>query len=285
VIFLIHIKMHLSPACSLSPNSVNEDLALHEANISDLALQTFSSLKDGIESGEHGQLQPKSTAHILLVEDDAAIAENAADALKCEGYDVDLTSTRRHAGAAADMARYDLIILDLGLPDGDGLELLRRWRGGDRAVPVIAVTARGGIEDRIRGLDAGADDYIAKPFEMRELSARVRAVLRRPAGALGKLLTFSNIEMDTVRRRLRIAGHLENAPRRELAILELLMRQAGTVVDRDAVMRAAYAADEHATLNALEANISRLRQKLAHAGARAELHTIRGVGYLLRENQ
>jgi DNA-binding response OmpR family regulator len=229
------------------------------------------------------QSQLRDAARILLVEDDATIADNAGEALKREGYDVDVVSTRRLAAAAADTARYDLIILDLGLPDGDGLELLRRWRGGDRAVPVIAVTARGGIEDRIRGLDAGADDYIAKPFEMRELSARVRAALRRPGGALGKLLNFSNIEMDTVRRRLRIGGRLENAPRRELAILELLMRHAGTVVDRDAVMRAAYAADEHATPNALEANVSRLRQKLLQAGAGAELYTVRGVGYLLRE--
>jgi DNA-binding response OmpR family regulator len=240
---------------------------------------------DRIDAVRTYQPRLRSAARILFVEDDASIAENASHALRNEGYDIDVVPTRRHAGAAADTARYDLIILDLGLPDGDGLELLRRWRGGDRAVPVIAVTARGGIEDRIRGLDAGADDYIAKPFEMRELSARVRAVLRRPGGALGKLLTFCNIEMDTVRRRLRIAGHLENAPRRELAILELLMRRAGTVVDRDAVMRAAYAADEHATLNALEANISRLRQKLVHAGAGAELHTVRGVGYLLREKR
>jgi len=227
----------------------------------------------------------RSAARILLVEDDAAIAGTASEVLKSEGYDIDVASTRQRAGAAADLARYDLIILDLGLPDGDGLELLRRWRGGDRAVPVIVVTARGGIEDRIRGLDAGADDYIAKPFEMGELSARVRAVLRRPGGAHGKVLSYSNVEMDTVRRRLRIAGNRENAPRRELAILELLMRHAGTVVDRDAVMRAAYADDEHATLNALEANISRLRQKLMHRGAGAELHTIRGVGYLLREKQ
>jgi DNA-binding response OmpR family regulator len=235
--------------------------------------------------GRTNQSQLRSAARILLVEDDAAIAGTVGDALRSEGYDIDVASTRQRAGAAADVARYDLIILDLGLPDGDGLELLRRWRGGDRAVPVIAVTARGGIEDRICGLDAGADDYIAKPFEMGELSARVRAVLRRPGGAHGKLLSYSNVEMDTVRRRLRIAGNLENAPRRELAILELLMRHAGTVVDRDAVMRAAYAADEHTTLNALEANISRLRQKLMHRGAHAELHTIRGVGYLLREKQ
>lgn len=235
------------------------------------------------ERGDDTCAVMRSAASILLVEDDAAIAEQVSHSLKAEGYRIQLEPTRRLASAAADHSRFDLIILDLGLPDGDGLELLKRWRVGDRAVPVIAVTARGGIEDRIRGLDAGADDYIAKPFEMGELMARVRAVLRRPGGALGKLLAHANVELDTVRRVLRIAGRRENAPRREIAILELLMRQAGTVVDRDAVMRAAYAADEHASPNALEANISRLRHRLADAGARIEIHTIRGVGYLLRE--
>jgi len=204
-------------------------------------------------------------------------------ALQSEGYAVELARTRQQAGVAADRARFDLVILDIGLPDGSGLDLLPRWRARDRATPVIAVTARSGIEDRIKGLDAGVDDYIAKPFEMRELAARVRAVLRRPGGALGELLVLGNVELDTVRRRLRIAGHLENAPRREIAILEILMRRADSVVDRDAVMRTAYAADEHASQNALEANISRLRQRLAQAGARVEICTIRGVGYLLRE--
>ena len=228
-------------------------------------------------------LTAQSAARILLVEDDPTIADTAAESLRQQGVRVDIARTRVQASAAADSTRYDLIILDICLPDGSGLDLLRRWRAGDRATPVIALTARGGIEDRIQGLDAGADDYIAKPFELRELAARVRAVLRRPGGTLGQLLTIANVELDTVRRRLRIAGHLENAPRRELAILEMLMRSVNNVVTRDAVMRAAYAAEEHATNNALEANVSRLRQKLSEAGAGLEIHTIRGVGYLLRE--
>ncbi|MBV8798774.1 MAG: response regulator transcription factor [Alphaproteobacteria bacterium] len=223
-------------------------------------------------------------AHILVVEDDRSIGAALCNALQREGYAAELACTRQQASAAADRARFDLVVLDIGLPDGSGLDLLRRWRSGDRATPVVAVTARGGIEDRIKGLDAGADDYIAKPFEIRELMARVRAVLRRPGGALGELLALGNVELDTVRRRLRIGGHLENAPRREVAILETLMRQANIVVNRDTVMRAAYAADEHATQNALEANISRLRQRLMQGGAEVEIHTIRGVGYLLRES-
>jgi DNA-binding response OmpR family regulator len=241
--------------------------------------------EDAAQVSASGPAEARCAAHILLVEDDAAIAQNAHECLTHEGYSVRIAANRRLASAAADHSRFDLIVLDLGLPDGDGVELLKRWRSGDRAVPVIVVTARGGLEDRIRGLDAGADDYVAKPFEMRELSARVRAVLRRPGGALGTLLTLGNIELDTVRRQLRVGGHRENAPRRELAILEILMRNAGMVVDRDAVMRAAYAPDEHATQNALEANISRLRQRLELATASADIHTIRGVGYLLREVQ
>ena len=237
---------------------------------------------EGVEESSDG-VRLCRAARILLVEDDPMIADVAAETLRDEGHGVDIMRTRVQASAAADRTRYDLVILDIGLPDGSGFDLLRRWRAGDRATPVIAVTARGGIEDRIQGLDAGADDYIAKPFELRELAARVRAVLRRPGGTLGQLLSLANVELDTVRRRLRIAGHLENAPRRELAILELLMRSPNVVVTRDAVMRTAYAAEEHATPNALEANVSRLRQKLTAAGAEIEIHTIRGVGYLLRE--
>ena len=229
------------------------------------------------------ELHSGEAANILLVEDDPAIASKMSAYLRQEGYAVEWAADKRQASAAADSRRFDLIILDLGLPQGDGLDLLKRWRGGDRSVPVIVVTARGGIEDRISGLDAGADDYIAKPFEMREFSARVRAVLRRPGGALGKILRFGNLELDTIRRVLRVAKRRDNAPRREIAILELLLRHAGSVVDRDTVMRAAYAHDEHATANALEANVSRLRQRLAQAGANVEIHTIRGVGYLLRE--
>ena len=128
----------------------------------------------------------------------------------------------------------------------------------------------------------GADDYLVKPFEMAELLARVRAILRRPGGVLGEIVTLGNVELDTVRRTLKVDAHRINAPRRELAILESLMRSAGQVVERETVMRAAYSPDEHVNSNALEANVSRMRQRLEAAGAKVEIHTIRGLGYMLR---
>lgn len=222
------------------------------------------------------------SARILLVEDDPIIAGAVRENLSFDGHCVDWVADARRAGTAFAETRYDLVILDLSLPDADGLDLLRRWRAAERATPVIAVTARGSIEDRIQGLDAGADDYLVKPFEMRELLARVRAILRRPGGVLGRLLSLGNLELDSVRRTLKVAGRRINIPRRELATLELLMRNAQRVVEREAAMRAAYSADEHVSSNVLEANLSRLRQRLETAGANVQIHTIRGLGYMLQ---
>ena len=222
-------------------------------------------------------------AQVLIVEDDPTIAAAARERLSGEGYRARVVATAEAARAAIARADYDLVILDLSLPDGDGLELLRRWRQAAKHMPIIAVTARAGIEDKVHGLDSGADDYLTKPFEMQELLARVRAAMRRHARARERILKIGNLELDTVRRQLRVAGRRINVPRRELAMLELLLRGAGEVADRAEVMRAAYALDEHTSSNVLEANVSRLRQRLAAAGGNVQIETIRGVGYLLRE--
>ena len=226
---------------------------------------------------------PRSGARLLLVEDDPTIAAAAYAKLTGEAHVVDIASTANAARGAVENADYDLVILDLSLPDGDGFDLLRHWRSGGQTVPVIVVTARAGIEDKVQGLDIGADDYLTKPFEMQELLARVRATLRRRGNLRDQLLRFGNLELDTIRRQLRVAGHRINAPRRELAMLELLLQRAGEVAQRDEVMRAAYADDEHTSSNVLEANVSRLRQRLTAAGGNVEIESIRGVGYLLRE--
>jgi DNA-binding response OmpR family regulator len=250
------------------------------AALADLAVSLPMNDRDSLKAAA----EPRSRGgRLLLVEDDATIAAAAYRMLTGEAHVVDIASTASAARAAVDRGDYDLVILDLSLPDGDGVDLLQQWRGLGRTVPVIVVTARAGIEDKVAGLDSGADDYLTKPFEMRELLARVRATLRRRGPAGDQQLSFANLELDTVRRQLRVAGRRINAPRRELAMLELLLRRAGEVADRDEVMRAAYAEDEHTSSNVLEANVSRLRQRLAAAGGNVQIESIRGVGYLLRE--
>ncbi len=239
-----------------------------------------AQIETDAEHSPRGAAERPAT-RLLVVEDDPRLSQAISGRLREDGHAVDCVSTIARAAAAVEKTRYDLVLLDLNLPDGDAVDLLKRWRRAQRSLPVIAVTARGGLDDKVRGLDAGADDYLSKPFEPDELLARVRALLRRPGGALGKNLTYVNIELDTVRRQLRIGGRRLNMPRRELAILELLMRRAETVVDRDAVMRAAYAPDEHVSSNVVEVNVSRLRRKLMEHHAAAEVHAIRGVGYML----
>jgi DNA-binding response OmpR family regulator len=144
------------------------------------------------------------------------------------------------------------------------------------------VTARGGLSDRVSGLDTGADDYLVKPFEMDELLARCRALLRRPGAGLGSVLSAGNLDLDTTARQVRIAGQGIETPRREVALLETLLRRAGQVVPRPALEESLYGFDDEVTPNALEAHVSRLRRRLAEAGADVTIHTVRGVGYLLR---
>jgi DNA-binding response OmpR family regulator len=138
-------------------------------------------------------------ARLLLVEDDRTIAAAAYQKLTGEAHVVDIASTASAARAAVDNARYDLVILDLSLPDTDGMELLQLWRHTARGLPIIVVTARAGIEDKVQGLDSGADDYLTKPFEMQELLARVRAALRRRGSGGEQILSFANLELDTMR--------------------------------------------------------------------------------------
>src|SRR5579883_1889356 len=162
---------------------------------------------------------------------------------------------------------YDAIILDLGLGDGDGLSLLRSLRGRGVSMPVLILTARDGLEDRVIGLDSGADDYVLKPFHMPELVSRVRALLRRPNAALGVRLEFGNLMFDTSHRQVTVGGRVVPLSIRELALLELLLRQA------------------ELGSNALEVLVHRLRRKLQDARATLQIHTLRGVGYLLADQR
>ncbi|MBT7248624.1 MAG: response regulator [Rhodospirillaceae bacterium] len=187
---------------------------------------------------------------LLLVEDHERFAEFVRLSVEKEGFTVDAVHNAEDTEAAFSAVSYDVILLDLGLPDSDGLELLKSWRDRGDETPVLIVTARDGVDDRVVGLNLGGDDYLVKPFAMEELVARIRALLRRPGGALGTVKTAGNITFDSTAREVQIDGF-----------------------------------DEEVSSNSVEVHVSRLRKRLAEANADVTIHTLRGVGYLLSEDQ
>jgi DNA-binding response OmpR family regulator len=221
---------------------------------------------------------------LLVVEYEERIAEIVRTALVRGGFAVDVVRLCADAKEALATNPYDAAILDLGLPDGDGLKLLKELRAGRNAVPVLVLTARDAVEHRVAGLDAGADDYLIKPFAMAELIARTKALLRRPGGALGATLKTGNIAFDTIGRDVRIDDQVLVLPRREAAILEHLMRRVGRVVPKALLEEKLYGLDDELESNAIPVHVHHLRRKLMESGAAVEIHTVRGVGYLLVGN-
>jgi len=222
---------------------------------------------------------------ILLVEDNLRLSTFVRRGLGKEDFTVDGVGTICDAEAAVGTVPYDAIILDLGLPDGDGLDLLKALRAAGNTVPVLILTARDDVDDRVRGLNVGADDYMLKPFAVKELAARLRALLRRPDGALGASLTFGNVTFDTNARDVHVGQDRIKISRREMGVLEQLMRRAGRVVPKDILESKLYGFDEDVSSNSLEANVSRLRKRLAQVNASVRIHTLRGVGYLLSDEE
>ena len=220
---------------------------------------------------------------LLVVEDEPRMAEILRDALGRAEFVVDTVASCADASAALAVTPYDAAVLDLGLPDGDGVALLRRVRRIGNQIPILVLTARDAVEDRVGGLDAGADDYLVKPFAMPEVIARVKALLRRPGAALGATLTVGNLAFDTIGRDLRVADRVVLLPRRETAILEHLMRRVGRVVPKALLEEKLYGYDDELESNAIPVHVHHLRRKLIDGGATAEIHTVRGVGYLLIE--
>lgn len=218
---------------------------------------------------------------ILLVEDNERLAELVAAGLKQHGFAADAFSTVADAAQVAETIAYDLMVLDLGLPDGDGLDLLRRLRSQGKTLPVLVLTARDGIEDRVRGLDSGADDYLLKPFAMEELVARLRALLRRSGDALGVVLSCNDLSFDPASRQVRVGDTVLGMPRRETELLEQLLRRVGRVVTKRALEEGLYGFDDEGSANSIEVLVSRLRKRLTQASAKASIHTLRGVGYML----
>ena len=222
---------------------------------------------------------------LLLIEDEARIVELLSSALSRANFAVDAVRTCAEGRAALSAAPYDAAILDLGLPDGDGLALLRTTRSAGNKIPILVLTARDAVESRVCGLDSGADDYLVKPFAITELVARIKALLRRPGGALGTILQAGNVAFDTVMQETTVAGTYVALPRRESATLEQLLRRFGRVVPKAVLEDKLYGIDDLIESNAIPVHVHHLRRKLLEAGASIEIHTVRGVGYLLNERK
>jgi DNA-binding response OmpR family regulator len=218
---------------------------------------------------------------ILIVEDEESLRRYVRAALEDGGFSIDEAACLDDATAHVENVPYDAVVLDLGLPDGDGLTLIqtiRRTRGG---LPVLVLTARDSVKDRVRGLDTGADDYLVKPFAMEELVARIRALLRRPGQVLGAVLTAGNVTLDTVARNVAVADTSLNLSRHEMAILEQLMRRQGRLVPKDVLFDNVYGADALPETNTIPVHVHHLRKQLAALQATVEIETHRGLGYLL----
>ncbi len=220
---------------------------------------------------------------VLVVEDEVRLADVLRSAFGRAGFVVDAVKTATDAREALVNAAYDVAILDLGLPDGDGLDLLSGARRAGGNIPILVLTARDAVEDRVRGLDAGADDYLIKPFAMNELLARTKALLRRPGHALGTTLEAGNVTFDTIGRDVVIGRAALPLPRQELSILEHLMRRLGRVVPKAVLEEKLYGIDDEPVSNAIPVHVHHLRRKLTEGGATCEIHTVRGIGYLLTE--
>ena len=214
---------------------------------------------------------------VLLIEDDRMIGAAVQQALKDAAYAVDWVTDGQAAIAAAEVESYDIALLDLGLPERDGRDVLRRFRGMGSQLPVIIVTARDGIDDRIDGLDLGADDYLVKPFEIRELLARMRAVLRRQGSGSSSILGNGKISLDPATREATFAGETSLLTAREFAVLQALLMRPGAILSRGDLERHIYGWNEEVESNAIEFLIHTIRRKL---GAPAILN-VRGVGWMV----
>lgn len=213
----------------------------------------------------------------LLIEDNLKLAGVIAERLQLDGHAVDHAGTLEDAGDLSAVADYDLILLDIMLPDGDGRDFLERQRQAEKRTPVIVITARSAVSDRVGLLDLGADDYIVKPFDFSELEARVRAVLRRQGGAADNATTFAETTLDSTSGELRFDGQTVPLRNRELRLLEVFFAAPGQVFSKTHLIDRLFSLSDEASENAIEVYVGRLRKRLEGSGARIE--TVRGLGY------
>lgn len=215
----------------------------------------------------------------LIVEDNANIAAGIRRSMEGLGHAVDHAPTLAEALDLAAMAAYDLVVLDLNLGDGDGLDFLRHLRRSGRAVGVIILTARGGLPDRVAGLDLGADDYLAKPFELAEFEARIRALSRRMGGVEAPRLQLGLLAFDTISREAWIGDVPLTLPARERGLLQLLCEHAGRIVPKERIVAQLSGFDDELSPNAVDIYVHRLRKRIEGSGC--QLRTVRGLGYML----
>ena len=220
---------------------------------------------------------------LLLVEDNSRLSDLIVAGLAKEGFEVDAVDTVGDALAALAATHFALAILDLGLPDGDGLEVVQHLRSAGSTLPLLVLTARHSTEDKVKGLHIGADDYLGKPFAFDELVARVRALLRRPQAYLGGQLRLGRLTFDTMARQLAVGDLKHPMSPREAAILEVLLRRCNHVVPKSILEDQLYGLSSDGSANAVEVYVHRLRKQLDGLDTGVEIHTVRGVGYLIRE--
>jgi DNA-binding response OmpR family regulator len=218
---------------------------------------------------------------LLLIEDNDELAGLVTGHLEASGYGLDRVDRVEDAISVLDTRSYAAMILDLGLPDGDGLKILRHVRSRQMPIPVLILSARGATEDRVKGLELGADDYLAKPFAFEELKARIAALLRRPGALLGAQLTIGNLAYDTQAKQAVVDDRPVPLSAREAQLLELLMRRADKVVPKSSVEDQLFGLDDDFGSNAVEVYVHRLRKRLQEGQAAVTITTVRGVGYVL----
>ncbi|HYZ78839.1 MAG TPA: response regulator transcription factor [Gaiellaceae bacterium] len=220
---------------------------------------------------------------ILVVDDERAVRESLRRALELEGYDVDLAGDGLEGLARVEESQPDVLILDVLMPGMDGLEMCRRLRRGGNRLPVLMLTARDAVENRVAGLDAGADDYVTKPFALEELLARVRALLRRSSNGAGEVLRFADLELNPGTREVHRGGDLVELTRTEFSLLELFLLNPRQVLTRSVIFERVWGYDFGFASNSLDVYIGYLRRKTEAGGKPRLIQTVRGVGYALRE--
>lgn len=223
-----------------------------------------------------------SALRILIVEDETKLAGAVKQGLVEDGFSVELAGTAEQAEPIIGRGALDLIVLDLGLPGKGGLDLLREMRAAGNNTPVLILTARGTLDERVAGLDSGGDDYLVKPFAFAELVARIKALARRPRAPASPVLRVGDLEFDTVKRRAKIGEHVLNLSPKEKMLLELLMRNVGQVVTRDMIAETVWDSNYNSLTNLIEVFVNRLRQKIDPRADRSLITTVRGVGYTMR---